>query len=169
MSGGPSRDELKSLFAAADQAVKASAATASGQASKSASRSRQPRKPTPPKTLPRDELPPLSIKLAENTYTPFYRLGWIYTLREFVERVMKDPDAARTTSFENNVKKPFLAKYPRLPLPSFNLIGTTDTVIVYIASNVNEYSLSKARSQELVDAAKDILQQDEDPKWHSYG
>ena len=39
----------------------------------------------------------------------------MYTLREFVERIMKgDPYASRVTSFEKNVQDPFEEKYPKM-------------------------------------------------------
>ncbi|KAI0767977.1 hypothetical protein BD413DRAFT_565809 [Trametes elegans] len=160
MSEEPSLDELKSIFAAADRAIKAPATTSSA---KDVSQGKQ--KETPPKTFPREELPPLSVPLAKNTFTPLYRLGWQYTLREFVERIMKT-HTSRTTAFEINVQKPFLAKYPHLPLPAFTLNGTSRSVIVYIATNVHELSRVRGLKRQLVDAAKDILGQNEDPVWH---
>ncbi|KAI5833901.1 hypothetical protein K523DRAFT_95946, partial [Schizophyllum commune Tattone D] len=79
-------DELKVLFAAADQVVKATSSqepknVSPGLTTKGAPRSQNPETPPPPKTLPRDELPPLSVPLTKNTFTPMYRLGWMYTLR----------------------------------------------------------------------------------------
>ncbi|KAL1659558.1 hypothetical protein GGF50DRAFT_12431, partial [Schizophyllum commune] len=155
-------DELKALFAAADQAVKATSSqepknVSPGQTTKSAPRSQKPETPPPPKTLPRDELPPLSVPLTKNTFTPLYRLGWMYTLREFVERIMRTPDISRNSAFEIDVQKPFRTKYPHLPLPAFTLNGISRSVIVYIVTNVHELSRARGLKQELVDAAKDIL------------
>ncbi|KAL1678343.1 hypothetical protein EV122DRAFT_290416 [Schizophyllum commune] len=164
MSEERSFDELKSIFAAAERAIKTPAPTASGQAPKNVSQGKQEK--APPKTLPREELPPLSVPLTKNTFTPMYRLGWMYTLREFIDRIMKTEDISRTSAFEINVQTPFRAKYPHLPLPAFTLNGLSRSVIVYIATNVSEYSRARGLKQQLVDAAKDILGQDEDPVWH---
>ena len=94
--------------------MKTPAPTASGQAPKNVSQSKQEK--APPKTLPREELPPLSVPLMKNTFTTMYRLGWMYTLREFIDRIMKTEDISRTSAFEINVQTPFRAKYPHLPL-----------------------------------------------------
>ncbi|KAI5833896.1 hypothetical protein K523DRAFT_341558 [Schizophyllum commune Tattone D] len=164
-------DELKNIFAAADKVTKASALAtkASGQASKSlASQGRKSLKDYP-QTYPRHELPPLAKRpSAKDTFAPLYRLGWMYTLREFVERIMKgDPFANRVTTFEKNVQDPFEEKYPKMWLPNFTLCDTSNHVIVYITVNIDEWSRANAQDQKLVDAAKDILGQDEDPRPHN--
>ncbi|KAL1730187.1 hypothetical protein EV714DRAFT_211445, partial [Schizophyllum commune] len=159
-------DELKNIFAAADEVTKASAleTKASGQASKNPSQGRKSLKDYP-QTYPRHELPPLAkLPSAKDTFAPLYRLGWMYTLREFVERIMQgDPYANRVTSFEKNVQYPFEEKYPKMWLPNFTLCDTSNHVIVYITVNIDEWSRANAQDQKLVDAAKDILGQDEDP------
>ena len=50
--------------------------------------------------------------------------------------------------------------------PNFTLCDTSDHVIVYITVNIDEWSRANAQDQKLVDAAKDILGQDEDPMWY---
>ncbi|KAI5887528.1 uncharacterized protein SCHCODRAFT_01338629 [Schizophyllum commune H4-8] len=159
-------DELKATFAAADEAAKASAreTRASGQASKNAPQGRKSLKDYP-QTFPRHELPPLAKRpSAKDTFAPLYRLGWMYTLREYVERIMKgNPYADRVTSFEKNVQDPFEAKYPKMWLPNFTLCYGSNHVIVYITTNLDERTRAMAQDQKLVDAAKDILGQDEDP------
>ncbi|KAL1689527.1 hypothetical protein GGG16DRAFT_115006 [Schizophyllum commune] len=169
MSDESTLDELKNIFAAADEVTKASAleTKASGQASKNPSQGRKSLKDYP-QTYPRHELPPLAkLPSAKDTFAPLYRLGWMYTLREFVERIMKgDPYANRVTSFEKNVQDPFEEKYPKMWLPNFTLCDTSNHVIVYITVNIDEWSRANAQDQKLVDAAKDILGQDEDPVWY---
>ncbi|KAL1689531.1 hypothetical protein GGG16DRAFT_115011 [Schizophyllum commune] len=165
MSEKLSHNELKAVFAAADHAVKAPEAAPSGRAPTNASQSQQ--KFTFPRTLPREELPPLAVRPDKGTFVPLYMLGWMYTLREFVQRIMKgDPYANRVTSFEKNVQDPFEAKYPKFWLPNFTLNYSSNTVIVYITTNIDERTLALALDQNLVDAAKDILAQDKDPQWH---